>query len=159
MKHKDVLERLREDRDYVEAEEELRPILDLAADVVRLRLERGWSQAELARRAGTRQANISRLENGMGNPTLSFLQKVARALDTELTIHLGAETVTISDRLVTDRLVGVVQPEALWARRVSGTASAAAWPGRLGRRPPAVSWSGAISATRSDHAGDRYEAA
>jgi transcriptional regulator with XRE-family HTH domain len=76
------------DPEYVAVESELRPLLELADDVLALRLERGWSQTELARRVGTHQANISRLENGLANPTLAFIQKVAAALNTEATVRL-----------------------------------------------------------------------
>jgi transcriptional regulator with XRE-family HTH domain len=79
---------LSRDPEYAAVESELRPLLDLADDVLALRLERGWSQTELARRVGTHQANISRLESGLANPTLAFIQKVAAALHTEATIRL-----------------------------------------------------------------------
>ncbi len=88
MKHEEVLKRLRQDPEYVAAEEELGPLLDFANTVIQLREERGWTQTELARRAGTRQANISRLENGLANPTFEFMQKIARALDVELDVRL-----------------------------------------------------------------------
>ena len=91
MKFRDYLNNLRNDPEYAAAEEELRPILDIANDVLRLRLEKGWSQAELAERMGTKQANISRLENGLANPSVEFLQKLAEALGTKLIVHLGAK--------------------------------------------------------------------
>ena len=81
-------EQLQHDPDYLAAEEELRPVLDLADAVIALRLARGWSQAELAERAGTKQANISRLESGLANPSVKFLQKLASALSETLTIQL-----------------------------------------------------------------------
>ena len=89
MKHEAILERLRQDPEYIAAEEELRPLLDIAEAVLRLRLAKGWSQSELARRVGTKQANISKLENGLANPTLDFLRRVAQALGTDLSIHLN----------------------------------------------------------------------
>ena len=79
---------LQRDPEYAAIECELRPLLELADDVLALRLEKGWSQTELARRVRTNQANISRLENGLANPTLTFIQKVAAALNTEATIRL-----------------------------------------------------------------------
>jgi transcriptional regulator with XRE-family HTH domain len=91
MKFRDHLNNLRNDPEYAAAEEELRAILDIANDVLRLRLEKGWSQADLAEHVGTKQANISRLENGLSNPSVEFLQKIAKALDTELVVHLGAK--------------------------------------------------------------------
>jgi len=88
MRFEDYLKKLEQDAEYVEAERELKPVLDLADEVLDLRLERGWSQSELARRVGTRQANISRTESGLANPTLKSLQKLADAFGTELTIRL-----------------------------------------------------------------------
>ena len=47
-----------------------------------LRLARGWSQAELARRAGLDVATVSRLETGRRkNPRLETLGSLAKALD------------------------------------------------------------------------------
>jgi transcriptional regulator with XRE-family HTH domain len=91
MKLTEHLARQKKDARYVEAERELRPLLDLANDILRLRLEKGWTQAELARQMGTRQANVSRVEAGLANPTADFLQRLARALDTELVIRLKSE--------------------------------------------------------------------
>ena len=88
MKLAQYREQLQHDLDYLAAEEELRPLLDLADAVIALRLARGWSQAELAERAGTKQANISRLESGLANPSVKFLHKLASALGETLTIQL-----------------------------------------------------------------------
>ena len=60
----------------------------LIASIMRARLERGLSQAELAARMGTTQGNISRLESGRYNPSVKFLQRVARALEKELEVTL-----------------------------------------------------------------------
>jgi transcriptional regulator with XRE-family HTH domain len=91
MKHEEYLERQRRNPEYVAVEKELRPILDIANDVLRLRLEKGWSQAELAERVGTKQANISRLENGLANPSVELLQRLAKAFGTELVVRLRKE--------------------------------------------------------------------
>ena len=45
-----------------------------------LRLQRGWSQAELARQVGTSQSYIGRLETGGIDPQLSTVRKIALAL-------------------------------------------------------------------------------
>lgn len=88
MKLNDYREELRQDAEYLAAEAELRPLLDLADDVLTLRLAQNWSQADLAERVGTRQANISRLESGLANPTVRFLQKLAESVDAELVVQL-----------------------------------------------------------------------
>src|SRR5579863_810044 len=46
----------------------------------------GLSQVELARRAGTSQPSIARLERGLVSPTVVSLDRIARALGTELVI-------------------------------------------------------------------------
>jgi transcriptional regulator with XRE-family HTH domain len=91
MKFEEYLAELEQDAEYQEAERELKPCLDLANEVLALRLERGWSQAELARRAGTRQANISRIETAQANPTLKVLHKLAQAFEADLRIELVHE--------------------------------------------------------------------
>lgn len=88
MKHGDYRSSRRRDPEYAQVEERLKPLLDLADDVLRLRLGQGWTQSELARKVGTRQANISRLESGLANPTLGFLQRVSNVLGEELVVRL-----------------------------------------------------------------------
>ena len=88
MKLDDYLKELDNDQDYQAASKKLEPILNLADEILELRLEKGWSQSELAHQAKTKQANISRIEAGLGNPTLKFVQKIAKALDCDLTIGL-----------------------------------------------------------------------
>ncbi len=51
----------------------------LARRVRKLRLKRGWSQHELARRSGLPQSHISRLENAKHTPTYLTIEKLARA--------------------------------------------------------------------------------
>jgi len=48
----------------------------------------GLSQRELARRMGTSQAAIARLEAGGVGATLTTLQRVAHALNLEVTVDL-----------------------------------------------------------------------
>jgi transcriptional regulator with XRE-family HTH domain len=46
----------------------------------------GVSQVELAERAGTSQPSIARLEKGQVSPTVITLDRIARALGTDLVI-------------------------------------------------------------------------
>lgn len=48
--------------------------------VKRLRLERQWTQAELARRIGATQPKVSNLERGRHFPRMTRLRKLARVL-------------------------------------------------------------------------------
>jgi ribosome-binding protein aMBF1 (putative translation factor) len=61
---------------------------ELGAEVRALREQRGWSQTELARRAGMTQSAMARFEAGGTVPTLPVLERVAQALDMRLSIEL-----------------------------------------------------------------------
>lgn len=56
--------------------------------VIGKRLEKKMSQRDLADRIGTKQSAISRLESGNSNPSIQFLDKVAKALDGQLQIKI-----------------------------------------------------------------------
>lgn len=62
--------------------------LEPAFQIACLRIDRGMSQEELARRAGTKQPNIARLESGRHTPSLGLLRRVAEALDAELVVRI-----------------------------------------------------------------------
>jgi len=55
--------------------------------IQRLRWEREISQDELARRAGTSQNNVSRIENGDQQPMWPMIVKILAALDAEIVIQ------------------------------------------------------------------------
>lgn len=62
------------------------------ATLAQLRLQRGWSQAELARRAETSQSYIGRLETGNIDPQLSTVRKIAQALGVPVSALVEALT-------------------------------------------------------------------
>ncbi len=68
--------------------------IELVLQIIKLRQQRGMTQADLAKAIGTRQANVSRLERFDTNLTLGTLEKVAEALGVKLKINLVAETAT-----------------------------------------------------------------
>jgi DNA-binding XRE family transcriptional regulator len=73
--------------EFIAVAEELEP----GYQVARLRILRGLTQAQLAEMVGTRQPSIARLENGSSNPSLSFLNKIAVALNAKIEVKLVAE--------------------------------------------------------------------
>lgn len=67
--------------------------LRLSNRIAALREKRGLSQAELARKVGTTQAGISRLENpNYQNYSLATLGKVANALGARLKVDFEEST-------------------------------------------------------------------
>ncbi len=65
--------------------------LEPGYQIARLRLLRGLTQAQLAELVGTQQPSIARLENGSQSPSISFLEKVAGALDAKVEVRLVPE--------------------------------------------------------------------
>jgi ribosome-binding protein aMBF1 (putative translation factor) len=60
----------------------------LAKTIIEKRLAKGFTQAALAHKIGTKQSSIARLESGNYNPSMAFLEKIAKALDTKVVISL-----------------------------------------------------------------------
>ncbi len=52
----------------------------LSTTTRRLREQRGWSQDELAKRAGVSNVHICTIEKGTRNPSLDVLGRIAEAL-------------------------------------------------------------------------------
>jgi ribosome-binding protein aMBF1 (putative translation factor) len=71
---------------------ELDPEFELLESMIKAREKAGLTQAELAKRIGTRQPALSRLERGgFKKATVETLKKIADALDTRLVIKLQAK--------------------------------------------------------------------
>ena len=86
--YKQFKKELLKNKKIKETYERLGPEFAVIEMIIKRRVERGLSQKELARKIGTKQSAISRLESGTCNPSLSFLQKVSEALNVELKISL-----------------------------------------------------------------------
>jgi len=86
MNNKDLQKRLRQSKEYIQAKNELKLNFDFANAVLEARINRNWSQGDLAEAIGTKQANISRIEAAQANPTLNFIGKISRILDLEIII-------------------------------------------------------------------------
>ena len=61
--------------------------LEIAYQILLLRKQKKMSQAELAKRIGTKQSNIARMEAGQENFTTDTLQKIASVFKRELKIE------------------------------------------------------------------------
>ena len=65
----------------------------LAEIVYRLRTGAALTQTELARRMGTTQSAIARVESGGSTPTLGLLDRVGRAVGAEIVLSVSGEVV------------------------------------------------------------------
>ena len=63
-----------------------KPEKDIINAFVRARKAQNITQKELAERIGMNQADISKIENGLRNPSLNMLKKLAAGIDATLEI-------------------------------------------------------------------------
>jgi len=83
----------------------------IGMEVARRRRDLGWTQAELAERMGSTQAVVSRLESGAGEPSLSLLERVARATGEPLVLTLGVEPRPVPAREARGRIEAALGPD------------------------------------------------
>lgn len=82
---KELLKNSEVSKEYIK----LKPKYRLISQLIAARKKENVTQKQLAKKIGTKQSAIARLENGNANPTLSFLEKISFALNTKLSIELG----------------------------------------------------------------------
>jgi DNA-binding XRE family transcriptional regulator len=87
--YKALKTKLLKDKIIKKSYDELGPEFVLVEKLIQKRLKQGLTQAELAKRIGTKQTAISRLERGTYNPTIKFLTKVAEGLDAKVKISVS----------------------------------------------------------------------
>lgn len=67
--------------------EALEPEFAIIQAMIDARKLKGITQTELSKRTGIAQGDISKLENGNGNPSIKTLQRLANAMDMSLKIE------------------------------------------------------------------------
>lgn len=85
---KDLKKRWMEDPKFREAYARADEEYALVEALVRARTAANLTQAELARRIGTTQSAVARLEGGRVSPSFATLQRYAEATGTRLTVGL-----------------------------------------------------------------------
>jgi len=66
----------------------LSPRYRIISDFISARNKKGLTQQQLAKKIGTKQSAIARLESGNVNPSLEFMEKIASVMGYKLTIRL-----------------------------------------------------------------------
>ena len=83
----DMLNEQLEDIKFRKEYEDIQPEMDVIRAIIDARTAQNLTQKELSKRTGINQADISRLENGTRNPTLSLLKRLAEGMRMELRIQ------------------------------------------------------------------------
>lgn len=76
------------DLEFRKAWEDTEAEYQISRALIAARLNKNISQRELARKANTTQAVISRLESMSANPSIGLIQKIAAALNLKLKVQL-----------------------------------------------------------------------
>lgn len=75
------------DSAFVKEYEAIQPEMDVIRAIVDARTSQNITQKELAERTGINQADISKLENGTRNPSVSLLKRLAEGMGMVLKIE------------------------------------------------------------------------
>lgn len=87
MNWKTYEKKLLKNKEFRRIAKESEPEYQLARSLISARIKSKLTQAEIAKRAKTNQASISRLETGSSKPSMSFLERVAAALGGRLMVR------------------------------------------------------------------------
>lgn len=79
---------LMKDPEFRREYEKLEPEFQIARALIGARIKKKMTQAEIAKKAGTKQPVISRLEGAQGSPSLSLIKRIAHALNARLIFRL-----------------------------------------------------------------------
>lgn len=88
-KWEEVRKELLSDPETKREYDKLAPCYAIISELIAARIKYKMTQADVAKKVGTKQSAIARLEGGNVNPSLDFLEKIANVLGCELTIHLA----------------------------------------------------------------------
>ena len=78
---------LLKDPEFRKAYKESRLEYEIARAIIHARLKKGFTQKQLADKLNTKQSVISRVESANTTPSLSFLKRLAQALNTSLQVQ------------------------------------------------------------------------
>lgn len=82
-----VLQKELENPHFKKAYDELQPEFEIMKALMEARVSCNLTQQELAEKTGINQADISKLENGNGNPSLRTLKRLAAGMGRKLVIN------------------------------------------------------------------------
>ena len=85
----DVLKEHLKDPEFKRLFDEHGKQLEISYQLLQLRKKKKMSQAALAKKIGTTQSNVARMESGQQNFTVAILQRVAHAFGKELNISIS----------------------------------------------------------------------
>ncbi len=88
VRHTELQKKLLRKPGFKKVYDELELEFALIDALIRARTTKGVTQAQLAKKIGTKQSAIARFEAGNSNPTLAFIQRLSDALDLRVQVSV-----------------------------------------------------------------------
>ena len=85
--YKEYKEKVLQNAEVKEEYDALQPEYDIIQAMISARVNQNLTQKELSERKGITQADISRIENGTRNPSLSMVKRLAEGLGMKLKLE------------------------------------------------------------------------
>ena len=85
--YRDYKEKALQNPEVKEEYDALEPEYDIIQEMISARVDQNITQKELSARTGITQADISRIENGTRNPSLSMVKRLAEGLGMQLKLE------------------------------------------------------------------------
>lgn len=82
----EVMAEALKDPEFKKEYDRQQPEFEIINKIIEARIKKKLTQKEIATRMGTKQSALARLESGHANPTIGFIQKLATALGTDITL-------------------------------------------------------------------------
>lgn len=89
---KEFMEESLKNPEIREEYEAMQPEYDLIQAMIDARKSQNLTQAELSKRTGVAQADISRIENGTRNPSLAMVTRLAKGMGMRLKLEFITES-------------------------------------------------------------------
>lgn len=86
---KDIKKEWLKDPEVKKEYDRLGPRFKVISDLIGLRIKKGLTQADVAKKLGTKQSAIARIESGDENMTIDSIQKISEALGAKLKISIS----------------------------------------------------------------------
>ena len=86
--YKEYKEKALQNAEVKEEYDALQPEYDIIQAMISARVNQNLTQKELSERTGITQADISRIENGTRNPSLSMVKRLAEGLGMQLKLEV-----------------------------------------------------------------------
>lgn len=77
-----------QDPNFKQLWQDAQPEYQLSRQIIKKRLDKKLTQSQLAKKIGTSQAIISKIENSTFNPSLSLLKRISEGLGSKITLEI-----------------------------------------------------------------------